>query len=59
MLLSGPESLHAPFWTELQKHVAIEEPAPADRRPGRKHLVKREDGETTIALDMGDFIMQS
>jgi len=59
VLLSGPEHLHAPFWTELQKQIAIEEPAPVDRCLGRKHVVKREGGVTTIAFDMEDFIMQS
>ena len=59
MLLSGPEHLRAHFWTELQKYIAIEEPAPVDRCLGRKHLVKREGGVTTIAFDMEDFILQS
>ncbi len=56
---SGPESLHSAFWAELQKRIAIEEPAPVDRCLGRKHLVKRENGVTTIAFDMEDFILQS
>ena len=59
VLLSGPEHLHSQFWTELQKYIAIEEPAPVDRCLGRKHLVKREGGVTTIAFDMEDFILQS
>ena len=59
VLLSGPESLHSSFWAELQKRIAIEEPAPVDRCLGRKHSVKRENGVTTIAFDMEDFILQS
>ena len=55
MLLPGPEHLHAPFWTDLQKYIAIEEPTPVDRCLGRNHLVKREGG----GFDMQDFILQS
>ena len=40
VLLSGPESLHSAFWEELQKHIAIEEPAPVDRCLGRKNWEK-------------------
>ena len=55
VLLPGPEHLHAPFWTDLQKYIAIEEPTPVDGCLGRNHLVKREGG----GFDMQDFILQS
>ena len=42
---------HSGFWTDLQRHVVIEEPSPVDRCLGRKHLVKREDGVTTFACE--------
>ena len=40
----------------LQKHLEIEEPTQVDRCLGRKHLFKRENGETEVYFDMVDFI---
>ena len=56
ILLSGPSGLRKGFWESLQKHLEIEEPTQVDRCLGRKHLFKRENGETEVYFDMVDFI---
>ena len=56
ILLSGPMGLRKGFWESLQKHLEIEESTKVDRCLGRKHLFKRENGETEVYFDMVDFI---
>ena len=55
VLLSGPSDKHAQFWDLLQKHLEIEEPSPADRVLGRKHLLSHDADSTTLQHDMSDF----
>ena len=54
LTLSGPEKNHNKFWTTLQKHVQLEEPAELSKVLGRNHVMY----DQGLALHSADFAKQ-
>ena len=60
LLLSGPAGNHASFWSELAKHVHIEDPESLDRFLGRNHVISDADEQgRTVSYDMSNYAKQT
>ena len=54
LTLSGPQKNHSKFWSTLQKHVQLEEPAELSKVLGRNHVMC----DQGLALHSADFAKQ-
>ena len=59
LMLSGPEGEHAGFWSELEKHVDIEDVTGLDRFLGRHHELVEVSSVRGVRYDMSAYAEQS